>query len=159
MSYDEWVCLRNKKGEIVAQALFDDADLCAVEPYTWCLNAKGYVVSQIDGKIQYLHRWLMKTPKGLVTDHINGNKLDNRRCNLRICTSADNSKNMKLPKTNRSGYRGISWSVNAGKWHAKITANGKQIHLGYFTSIEDALRRYKRAQIKYHGAFAAKDLP
>lgn len=79
-----------------------------------------------------MHRVVNKTPKGLETDHINRNRLDNRKKNLRSVTSGQN-------KFNRSGLNGISWNKTRGKWYAYITVNNKMINLGLYSIFEVAV--------------------
>ena len=97
-----------------------------------------------------LHRFILDCPKGMIVDHISGNTLDNRRENLRICTPAENSRNYKKPKTNTSGYKGVSWDKKSLKWRAAIGFNNKVIHLGFFSSAEEAHSAYIKASKKYH---------
>lgn len=82
-------------------------------------------------------------------DHINHNKLDNRRCNLRYLTKHANSINTKLSKANKSGVKGVRMLKN-GKWHAYIFFNGKSKHLGFFENKEDAVNARLTAEEKYH---------
>lgn len=99
----------------------------------------------------YLHRHIMKPPKNMQVDHINGNKLDNRRANLRICNNADNNYN----KGQRKGkYKGVHYSNNSNKWVAQITKNGKTKHLGLFVDQDDAALAYNEAARSLHGEFA-----
>lgn len=110
---------------------------------------------RINGKQRSMsmHKLLMNPKKGMVVDHINGNTLDNRRCNLRICTQADNAKNSKTPKSNTSGYKGIV-KKSSTRWQAIITSDGKRINLGSFPTPEEAYAAYCKAALELHGEFA-----
>jgi len=78
--------------------------------------------------------------RGKIVDHINGNSLDNRRSNLRLASKAVNSRNTRLPSTNTSGYKGVSFYRKTGKWRAYIKHNDKTYWLGMFVDKEDANR-------------------
>ena len=95
----------------------------------------------------------MNTPEGMETDHINGNGLDNRRENLRICSAAENRRNHKMLSTNTSGYNGVS-KTSFGNWHTCISVKGKTIHLGTYKEIEKAALAYNMAAKEYFGEFA-----
>ena len=85
-----------------------------------------------------LHRHIMKTPKDMHTDHINGNGLDNRRSNLRLCTIRQNQQNQKNRRNKKSSkYPGVSFDKKAKKWRAYIHINGKHKHLGYFENSKE----------------------
>jgi hypothetical protein len=99
------------------------------------------------GNHQPLHIYVNKTPKGYHTDHINGNKLDNRRGNLRTATSSQNGHNRHvLNKNNKSGFTGIHFDINRSKWMAFIKINRKRINLGRYSRFEDALIARKEAE-------------
>lgn len=87
-------------------------------------------------------------------DHKNGNTLDNRRENLRLATNAQNGQNSKLYANNASGYKGVFWYKERGKWRAQIKVNGKQKFLGDFFDKEKAAEAYRIAAEKFHGEFA-----
>lgn len=101
---------------------------------------------------EYLHRWVARrmgllddeTPQGAEVDHRNGNKLDNRRENLRLLKRPDNMRNPndKPRSTNRSGYRGVSFVARReryGKpWMAYVTVNYKTVNLGWYATVEEA---------------------
>lgn len=102
----------------------------------------------------FMHREIMNAPLGMDVDHINGDRLDNRKSNLRVCTHAENRRNTKTPTTNKSGYKGVSWCIRDNKWIAFITLNGKSKNLGRYIDIMDAARAYNNAAIKYFGEYA-----
>lgn len=139
-------------------SIVDDGDVNFLSKYKWYYSKKGYAVTNIDGKKQYMHRMIMneKNPH-IKIDHINGIKIDNRRINLRLCDSKYNSYNSKAGKNNLSGFKGVSWSKNAKKWRATIKFNYKQIHLGYFDNKEAAARRYDIEAELLFGEFARKN--
>lgn len=139
-------------------ALVDDIDFGALSKYSWHYNIHGYAKSRIkkDGiwKLYYLHRLVMDAKKGEYVDHINSDKLDNRRCNLRICTNQQNASSAKLGKNNITGFKGITWDKSMEKWKAKIMFNWKTIHIGAFDTKIDAAKAYDKAALKYFGEFA-----
>lgn len=100
-----------------------------------------------------LHRALMGSPDGMQVDHINGNPLDNRLCNLRIAKRAENMWNMGRNSKNTSGYKGVSWMATNNKWQVKIRVNGERKWLGLFDTAEEGYAVYCEAARKYHGDF------
>jgi len=98
-----------------------------------------------------LHRDIMGCIKGdgKIVDHINGNTLDCRKENLRLCTSVENSRNCKTYK----GVKGVNWRKDTGKWRAMISVNGKEKSLGNYNYIEEAKEAYCEASKKYHGEY------
>lgn len=214
-------------------ALIDATDASEILAYNWYFQ--GRYAMRVEGprnkrKYTLMHRQLLKPPPGLEVDHVNGDKLDNRRANLRLCTRSQNAANRpgldgassrykgvayekrtglwiatinnsylggfereedaamaydaaalerygefarldfdrsevpplaqalskrvghgerrrKLYRTSSSGRRGVRWYPNRGKWRARITVDGKLIHLGYFDSLEEATRAYEEAAI------------
>lgn len=121
--------------------------------WNWCFDER-YVYRRhhlrMEGKKQihqkiYLHKLVNNTPEGLDTDHINGNKLDNRRCNLRVATRSQNSANRKKNPKHTSKYKGVHWHNHTKKWKAEIKINGKKKYLGVFISEEDAAAAYDTA--------------
>lgn len=140
--------------DMVATVDADFKDL--VGQYRWFINQDGYVMSS---KKISLHRLVMGVPKGSVleVDHINCDKLDNRICNLRVCTHSQNVRNVKAYKNNRSGYKGVHFHY--GKFVAGIRLNKKRIHLGRFTSVTEAALAYDRAAKELHGEFARLNFP
>lgn len=138
-------------------AVIDAADVCLVEGFNWRHKA-GYAVTTArssDGKrcIVRMHRVIAQTPSDFETDHINGDKLDNRRENLRRATRSENMRNTGIQINNTSGYKGVTWSKARSKWRAKIGLHGKRIHLGYHESQDAANQSYIDAATRLHGEF------
>jgi hypothetical protein len=100
-----------------------------------------------------LHRVLLDNPRGLI-DHIDGNPLNNKRSNLRICTCAQNLHNRGKTRLNTSGYKGVSWDVLNKKWQVNIGVGGIRYKIGRFVTKEDAALAYNEAAIAMHGEFA-----
>src|SRR5205085_1670250 len=102
----------------------------------------------------WLHRFIMNTPKGMYTDHINFNKLDCRKENLRICTYAQNNQNRKLRIDSKHRYKGVGFNKRYGKWYSRITFNSKRRFLGSFLTEELAAQAYNKAAKIYYKNFA-----
>jgi hypothetical protein len=122
-----------------------------------CLHRTGYWVIRYSGKQVRAHRlaWLIMTGEWPAdeVDHINGQKADNRFCNLRAATSSQNKHNRgKLPN-NKSGFKGVFWASAKGKWGAAIGANRKARIIGYFETPEEAHLAYVEAATDLHGVF------
>ena len=142
----------------------DDFEKCS--NLTWGIMAAKSIVSDYvqyyastQGHPEYkgtqllLHRFLMNTPKGMLTDHINGNSYDNRKSNLRICTHLENLQNRAKNKNNTSGVKGVSWNTKENKWGAYIYLNNKYKNLGLYETIEAATEVRRLAEEKYFGEF------
>lgn len=128
-------------------AIVDDEDFESLSKRKWCALTSGksfYAVRHHGEKFVYMHREIMATPKGMDTDHINGDKLDNRRSNLRAVLHAQNTRGYHNRKVKSSKFRGVQWQKNASKWMARVKFNTKGIYLGLFTSEIDAARAYDR---------------
>ena len=121
---------------------FDTEDFNLVKPYTWHISGNNYIVSdslrRLEGKRLYFHRLVMNTSEDLVVDHLDGNKLNNRKSNLRNCTSSENNYNV----TTKNMYRGVTYCKQMNKYRAKIKRNYKTIHLGYFDTPQEAHKEY-----------------
>ena len=128
--------------------LVDNEDYNDLSRFNWRINAHGYAKND---KVGLMHRYLLSVPKNKVVDHINGNPLDNRRINIRICEQSENARNQKIKK---SKYKGIYFDKRSNKWISRITLNYKGIHLGSFNTKEEAALAYDKAAIKYHGEFS-----
>lgn len=122
-----YIDLYDKYYNVIAQAIIDREDVDKVKYIKWRMNNNGYVINNSKVSI-FLHRLILDTDK--MVDHINGNRLDNRKSNLRICNHFQNQMN--------ASYKGVYNSRN-GRFQAKIKINGKQIHLGMFDIYDEAL--------------------
>lgn len=129
----------------------------------WKKDVKGYYVSHtkylgiVDNKPKYetvfLHNYIMQQQKGYVVDHINHNRLDNRKSNLRIVSYSDNSKNRKGKNSNNtSGYRNVSWVD--GKWLVQLQVDGKNKRLGRFEDVHEAGAFAENMRENHYGKFA-----
>lgn len=143
-------------------ALVDDADYEYLSQWNWMCSKnktrKGYAcrTKRVEGKKigVIMHRLIMDAPKGMVTDHINHNTLDNRRENLRICTQSENNRNIKSLVNSTSKYLGVHWSYLLKRWVASMNTSGKHKYLGIFKTELEAAIIYNIAARKYHGEFA-----
>jgi hypothetical protein len=126
--------------------LVDNADLDLLNRFTWVYQSSGYASAQTGGrknrKTFLMHRLLTEAPDDCVVDHKNGNKLDNRRSNLRVTSSSNNLANSKIRKDNSSGYKGVYLHTKNKNWIARIQRNNKMVHLGSFDNPHDAARMY-----------------
>ena len=153
--HDDCVVLKTTKGE---EFIVDLIDLELTQTRTWCISKTGYLVATYKGKTIKLHRYLLGlTDPSQIVDHINGDSLDNRRSNLRICNQNQNSKNSKLSSNNSSGYPGIKLT-RSGKYYTRITVDYNEIYLGTFDNFEDAVNARKSAENKYYGEYAPNNL-
>ena len=144
-------------------ALVDDEDYEAVARYHWCFSC-GYAKRQATlapkkTAMVYMHRLLVGAVKGQEVDHINMNKLDNRRANLRLCTPSQNKANQNRRIDNRSGFKGVCLRKRKMKWEAQIAVGGHNMHLGYFADRIDAARAYDAAAMRHFGEFARLNFP
>jgi hypothetical protein len=145
-----------------SQAKVDDKNYEWLNQWEWKLDGQGYAVRlvwQNNTCVRIaMHRIINHTQKGMVTDHINHDRLDNREDNLRSCTWQQNCQHRAISKVNKSGIKGVYWNKNLKKWHARIgtTIEGvyKQKHLGFFSSKNLAAKAYKEAAEIYYGEFA-----
>ncbi len=134
-------------------AIVDDEDYAHLLAYHWCLDNTGYAVAKDrDGRKVLMHRVIVQPLPGFQIDHINGDKLDNRRSNLRVCTHQQNSINQGKRPGTTSKYKGVTQLGR--RWRAQIWHNGKRHHLGCYATEADAAREYDEAAIRLFGSFA-----
>jgi hypothetical protein len=143
------------KGQV---ALVSLDDLEEINQHKWSFLDGGYAVrnQREDGKSKmiYMHRQLLDAPDDWDVDHKNGDKLDNRRSNLRLCSPSQNAGNQKKRASNTSGFKGVYYFKRDGTWQAQITVGGEKIHIGYFSTPEEAAAAYDAEAVKRFGEFA-----
>jgi hypothetical protein len=120
--------------------------------------SRGYVQISIGSHLYFAHRLAFlymtgKLPEKFV-DHINGIRSDNRFCNIREANCSQNQQNKGRQSNNTSGFKGVSYYKNNGKWRSAIKVNGKKRHLGFFNTPEEAHEEYCKAAKDLHGEFA-----
>ena len=143
-------------------AIVDEADVPLVQSIKWHASKSTFGVYYARGRVLrdgksirvYMHRFLINTPDDAVVDHVDGNKLNNRRCNLRICNMAQNMKNLSRRSDNTTGFTGVSFDSSRSVYAAYINVNGKRKHLGRFPTAESAAKAYDTAAVQLHGSFA-----
>lgn len=143
------VILCDKHGQERCRALIDLDDVERVRVCRWCFDGK--YVRKSDK--QRLHRFIMDCPDNMIVDHINMNRLDNRKSNLRICTKSQNNMNKRKQSNNTSGITGVVWDKQNNKWIAQININSRNIKLGRFSTIEEAIEARKQAELEYFGEY------
>jgi hypothetical protein len=136
--------------------LIDTQDFERVNRTAWHLHSNGYAGgSPIGKKRALLHRFILQLKPGQQADHANGNRLDNRRCNLRISTQSQNLANKeKYLKTGTSKFKGVSYDKVNNKWTAASQLDGKHKHLGRFYTQTEAAIAYDNFARKTWGEFA-----
>lgn len=140
-------------------ALVDDVDFNFINSQKWQCSSLGYATTHEKGKSHttrkriWMHRLIVNAPLNKQVDHINRNKLDNRKTNLRLATESQNKSNRTVQRNNiNSGLKGVY--PNGNKWRARIQINKVKINLGSFWTKEEAALAYNRAAKIYFGKFA-----
>ena len=156
-------------------ALVDEQDAELLSKYNWVFNKVGYAMGRLcvgrhgrkngvhrqDKKFVLMHRLILDlTNSKIHADHINGDGLDNRRCNLRQSTPSQNRANMWKPNIlSMSKYKGLSYNKTTGRWRSAVYKNGKPIYGGYCKEEIDAATVYNFLAYEHHGEFAKYNLP
>lgn len=134
------------------EILVDEEDFEHIRKYKWCVSKTGYAVANIKKKVTKLHRFILNIKdQNIIIDHKNRNKLDNRKSNLRICTAWENCTNSSNTKGKELPL-GISKTQN-GKYRARIMVHRKEINLGRFEKLEDAVEARLEGEKKYFNGF------
>lgn len=133
-------------------ALVDDEDYEMVNAKNWCVSG-GYAYNAACGP---MHRFLLSPPQGVMVDHIDGDRLDNRRSNLRLCSNSQNQANRQVFR-GASPFKGVVWQKRlngTGSWKAQLVVNGEIIYLGVFSTDLEAAGAYNAAAKMHFGEFA-----
>lgn len=135
--------------------IVDDDNYEYLMQWNWQISTHGYATRSSTRKegALWMHRVILNTPRGLFTDHIDGNRLNNIRENLRVCTARQNRSNMKK-HSGKSKFKGVSFHKKANKFRSVICVNYKQHHLGFFVNEVDAALAYDKAAREHFGDFA-----
>lgn len=140
-------------------AIVDDNTFSEIGHLNWCINSNGYAMRMpprnkgVRTPI-YMHKEIMGAWGKTQVDHINGNKLDNRLANLRICNTSENHGNMRMRSDNTSGFKGVIKGRGQDRWYAHIHKMGVRIYLGSFTSKREAAMAYDSGAERVFGEFA-----
>ena len=150
--------IRLSSGDV---ALIDDSDAALVAPYKWSPRRLGRTVYAQANTYAAgvrttvtMHRLIAAPEAGQLVDHRNGDGLDNRRCNLRVCDKRGNNQNVRLRADNTSGYKGVHFYVQRNRYSAYIYTHGRRVSLGNFDRAEEAAHAYNIAARILHGEYA-----
>jgi len=149
-SKQKGVIIQLTKGYV---SIIDKDDVDRISKHSWHIDTNGYAVRGQTDKITkrfiniFLHQEILNFPDSQI-DHINRDKLDNRKSNLRLCTLSENKINQKIYKSNSVGYKGVSKKNN--NYQARLTVNGKRINLGRYPTAQQAGMAYKNALNQYY---------
>jgi len=142
-------------------AIVDDMDYASVAGFRWYASNQGYAIRaqrepRPSRKMCFIrmHRLIVDAPAGLTVDHANGDRLDNRRTNLRACTQSQNMGNSKSHHDARSRFKGVARHSDGKKWMAQIMARGISYYLGCFSDEVEAAIAYDVAARNHFGEFA-----
>lgn len=133
--------------------VFDTEDYPLISERQWSVGSHGYVTSGSSENQVLMHRLVIGADTDQVVDHINRIKVDNRKCNLRLCSHRDNTWNRPTQVNNKTGYKGICKLPN-GKYQAQITIDRKPVYLGQYTDIMEAVHVYDSALMLVAGDYA-----
>lgn len=152
IEYEDYaeIVLYDKQHNEVARTIIDLEDVEKIKNYKWSRESAGYVISSTHIK---LHRLIMDCPEDMFVDHVNHNRLDNRKQNLRTCTKQQNNWNKSTQHNNTSGFPGINM-LPGGKYRVRITMNNRRMHIGCYNTLEEAIEARKQAEVEYFGEYA-----
>lgn len=144
-------------------AIVDNEDFERLSQYKWLLTHLGYAYrsSFANGKQTqfWMHREILNAQKGFDVDHVNRDRVDNRKANIRIATRSQNKCNAVGCKDGSSQYKGVGWHKATKKWRATLMINYKGMYLGIYSTEVEAAKAYDKAAKKHHGEFARLNFP
>jgi hypothetical protein len=137
------------------EVLIDEVDEYLINSYTWTRSDDGYAIHNYtargSSKAMYMHRLIMKAKVGEIVDHIDGNRLNNKRSNLRVVSVSQNSQNSYQKYKSTSMFKGVSWDSRLKKWRVDIRVKGRKRFLGKFEDVLDAALAYDVAALEFYG--------
>ena len=141
-------------------ALVDEIDFPLINKHKWRAHPGLATYYAVTGHRNLrMHRIILSAPAEMMVDHRNGNGLDNRRCNLRLCTRSQNAVNSAGPKGGSSQYKGVYWSKQKQRWIAEVRCNDRKYRIGRFRNEQEAARAYDEAALRLFGEFARLNFP
>ena len=140
-------------------ALVDAADYEWLSQWNWRLYIGGYAMRQEKGKKIFMHHEIVRPPQGMLVDHVDGNRANNCRSNLRACTRQQNMQNKGKQSGASSKFKGVGYNKARRRWYAKLVFNGERFWLGYFDDEAEAARAYDRQAVECFGEFARLNFP
>ena len=166
-----YVCLERMKTIPLTQGyetIVDDEDYEDLSEYKWFAQVREHRIyaarntrSEESGgsrTIIKMSRQIGRFQEDMVVDHKNGDALDNRRSNLRVCTFAENTRNRRKQSGSRSSYKGVSYRPrkreDSKRWRVQVWSRGKRYDIGYFYTEEEAARAYDKESKRLHGDFS-----
>lgn len=140
-------------------AYVDTADYEWLSKWNWHTTSGGYPARSGKGKQIFMHREIMQPPEKMVVDHVDGNKANCCRFNLRTCTRKENQANLRKQRGTCSRFKGVSYNKRRRKYFAQCDFGGNHRWLGFFNEEVDAARAYDRAAVEESGEFARVNFP
>jgi hypothetical protein len=157
--YDDYaeVILYSHKNIECARTKVSLNKLDIVRRYKWCVYLRDrscYAMTTVNGNTAKMHNVLFVPPENMICDHRDGNGLNNRDDNVRVCTPLQNSRNVGPKKNNKSGIAGVYWNKANKKWRARIKVNYVSIDLGCYENLEDARQARLDGELEHYGEFS-----
>jgi hypothetical protein len=152
------VPLYARDGSVRAYTLIDTADATWVNQHRWCVTSDERAGRIVSGMVVYLHREIMNVSYGnpIIIDHINRQHLDNRRCNLREVTAAQNAQNRSKKAPASSPHRGVTLKkanprnrTVRDKWVARAANEGRMHHVGHYNTEEEAVEAVRAFRLSH----------
>jgi len=150
-------------GQSTGDIIIDESDFLNVSQYQWHIEksrnnlkyAQTIIGKRPNKRTMRLHRLILSSLEQI--DHINHNGLDNRRVNLRICTNAENNRNKQSNRNPKSGHTGIRYNEKTDSYYVRIMVDKKEISLGHYKTLDEAIAARTAGEIRYFGEFRFKD--
>lgn len=150
------ILLYDSAYNLTGECIIDKEDYDKLKNIRWRLDGGGYAINNSNKKeTLYIHRIINNTPSNMFCDHIDKNKLNCKKENLRTVTHQLNCINVGKKSNNTSGVKGINWNKRNQKWRSRITLNNTEINLGEYTNYLDAVKSRANAELIYFGEYSS----